>query len=210
MTKTARILTSALGLTALLLTSAHAETPYGVLKLGAFLPNGKGDTAPTVVDEGGLKDFDAGFNVEAGVGFYAAPYAAFEFGSGYYRSERNDDTPAGNKKYTLGTIPVTATAKFIIANDPFEFGIGAGVGYYFAAINYSDSSAGLDKDTHGTALGYHVVGNADYRISESVSLGAEIKWISAKPKIDLLITGNGDKNWEIGGTFLSLTAKYRF
>ena len=126
MTKTARILTSALGLTALLLTSAHAETPYGVVKLGAFLPNGKGDTQ--ITDEGGLKDFDTGFNVEAAVGFYVAPYAAFEFGSGYYRSERNDDTPAGNKKYTLGTIPVTATAKFIVANDPFEFGIGAGAG----------------------------------------------------------------------------------
>lgn len=210
MTKSARIPIIALGLTALLLTAAHAETTststYGVVKFGAFLPNGEGDTDN--VDEGGLKDFDSGFNAEVGVGFYPAPYAALEFGAGYYRSERNDDTPAGSRSYTLETIPVTATAKFIISNDPFEFGIGAGGGYYFASMDWDVANS--SGSTHGTALGYHIVGNADYRVSERVSIGAEIKWITAEPKIDLSITGAGDKKWEIGGTFLNLAAKYRF
>lgn len=195
-----------LAITLMLASAAQAETPYAAVKIGAFLPNGRGGTQAN--QEGGLKNFDSGFNFEGGVGFYVAPYAIFEFGTGYYRAERSDNIAGTSQNYTLGTIPVTATAKYIISNDPFEFGIGAGAGYYFAAIDWE--VANNSGSTHGTALGYHLVGNADYRLSEAVSIGAEIKWISAKPEIDLSLTGAGDKKWEIGGTFLNLAAKFRF
>ncbi len=206
MTNPARILAIALSLTALLFTSAHAENPYGVLKIGAFLPNGKGNNQTT--QEGGLKDFDTGFNAEAALGFYLAPYAVIEVGTGYYRSVRSDDIAGINQSYTLGTIPIIATAKFVIDNDPFEFAVGAGAGYYFAAVDWEVANS--TGSTHGTALGYHVVGSADYRLSETVSIGSEIKWHSAEPKIDLAIPGAGDRKWEVGGTTLNLTAKYRF
>jgi len=183
--------------------SAQAEDTYLAVKAGGFLPNGKGDAT----NQGGLKDFDTGYNMEVAIGFRPASYAAIEAASGFYTSERQDTVNGSSTKATIYGVPVTITAKGIIPLNKADFFVGAGAGYYFGVLDQSGQPR--SSSSHGNALGYHIVGGFDYNISEHYSLGSEIKWFSTKPEFDANNSGVKTK-WELGGTTLGLGMKYKF
>lgn len=183
--------------------SAQAEDTYLSVKVGGFLPNGKGDAS----SQGGLKDFDTGYNTELAIGFKPAPYAAIEVASGFYSAEKQDTVNGTSTKATIYGVPVTVTAKAILSASKADFFAGAGAGYYFGVLD--QSSPARDSSTHGNALGYHIVGGFDYNVSQRYSLGADIKWFSTKPEFDANNSGLKTE-WELGGTTLNLGMKYKF
>ena len=188
---------------------ALAEDSYLALKVGGFLPNGKGDAT----SQGGFKDFDTGYDVEVAFGFRPATYAAIELGSGFYSTQRQITATALREKATAYGVPVTATVKGILNLEKTDLFAGAGAGYYFGVLT-RDRTEGTQptqsSSSHGNALGYHLCGGFDYNLSDRYSVGAEIKWFSAKPKFDDA-TGTGNQvEWEFGGTVFNLGMKYKF
>jgi len=199
--------TSMLLLIMLLCPQAHADDNGGYLtfKAGAFLPNGNGETS------GDLKDYDTGFNVELAAGIKPAPYVAVEAAVGYYRTERSYNYNFDSTKPTDDTvsgIPLTLTIKGVIETEKADFFAGAGAGYYFCILDQETPT--LNMTQHGNALGYHVLGGMDYKLSEQIAVGGEAKWFATKPKFENINAIGQKIEWEMGGTTLNLTAKYRF
>lgn len=189
--------------------SIAEDGTYGAFRAGVFLPNSKGDAT----QQGGMSNFDAGYNMELAIGFRPASYAAIEIGTGFYSSSRDTQNAALGQSEKLNAygVPVTATAKGILSSGPFEFFAGAGIGYYFSLLEREATSGGIttNKSFHGNALGYHLVGGADYSLNERIALGAEIKWMSTRPDMDDF-SGTGKKKWEFGGTAMNVGVKYKF
>lgn len=184
-----------------------AESNYLVVKGGAFLPNGEGTAT-----QGGLNDFNTGYDVSIGVGYHPAPYAAVEASVGVYAVERTNSSLSASSRQEDTTkvqgVPVTLLLKGVLNADPFELAIGAGGAYVYASVE--NTVRNISETAHGSALGYVVTGSADYSINERVGIGAEIRWFSAKPTIDLPLTEGTSTRWDVGGTTLSVTGKYRF
>ena len=189
--------------------TALAEGTYAGIKVGGFMPNGKGDTT----NQGGLKDFDTGYNLELAVGFRPASYAAIEAGTGFYSASRDIAiTTTSREKSTIYGVPATITAKAVLPLERSEFFVGAGAGYYFSVLqrDSTNGASSRSSSSHGNALGYHLVGGFDYNLGERYSLGAEIKWFSTKPKFDDAGGTGSQTEWEFGGTTLNLGVKYKF
>jgi len=187
---------------------ALASDAYFAVKAGGFLPNGKGD----VNNQGGLKDFDTGFNGELAIGFKPAPYAAIEAGTGFYQAQRSIATAGFSEKSTIYGVPMTVTAKALLAMEKTQFFAGAGAGYYFGLLKRDQtvSATTTSSSTHGNALGYHVVGGFDYFLNDKWGIGAEIKWFACKPKFDDTTKPGTKAEWELGGTTMNLGLKYQF
>lgn len=190
-----------------------ADTAYVAVKAGVFFPNGKNENADKT--ENGFSNFDSGYNVELAVGFKPESYVAVELGTGMYSTEGKVNDLIRNSSYTAYGVPVTVTAKGILDLEKWELFAGGGIGYYFGFIdNKTNFVAGpvVDESSHGGAIGYHAVAGADYIIDKKVSVGAEFKWFSARPELELTNSGNvkAKSKWEIGGSVLNLGVKYIF
>jgi opacity protein-like surface antigen len=186
-----------------LAATANADDSYLALKGGGFLPNSKGSGG-----QGGLKDFDTGYNLEVAIGFRPASYAAIELGSGFYTTRRDTNAPTGNEKISAYGVPVTATAKGVLTTGPVDIFAGAGFGYYFTLFDREIPNK--KESMHSNALGYHLVGGVDYRLNEHYSLGTEIKWFSVKPEFDDFNTAGAKVKWDFGGTIFNIGMKYSF
>ncbi|MBI4822907.1 MAG: porin family protein [Nitrospirae bacterium] len=170
---------------------AQDAKSYVDLKLGAFYPNDKEDD--------GMAGFDTGPNLEVDFGYKLNKNFAVELGLGWYQSKSTEfsDEP------TVSAIPIILTAKGIlpVVDDKIEIFAGAGLGYY---MTKAKSEVGL-YSVSGNALGWHVVGGADYNISKQFALGLEAKWFTVKPEYDEL----GFKS-DVGGVITNLALKIRF
>jgi len=190
-----------------------AENSYVSLRAGAFSPNS---------DDNGLKDFDTGYNIEIAYGYKIMPNFAVEGGIGRYSTKREESVSgtsygvdySDSFSVTASVIPITATAKGIlpIADGKFELYGGAGLGYYLASSEYesktefegypelSTSTSGSDS---ANAFGFHVVGGADFNISETIAVGGEAKWFSVEPDF-------GGGSVKMGGIIFNAGVKYKF
>jgi outer membrane protein W len=191
-----------------------ADSSYLSVKGGVFLPNGR-DSG----DYKGFKYFDTGYNVDVAVGYRPESYAALEVGTGFYTAAGTVRTQDFTIDRTAYGIPVTLTAKGILEFTKLVLSAGAGLGYYqgFIENNISFASAvpPVNETNHGGALGYQAVLDADLKMSDRWLVGANFKWFSARPSIELKNVQNNQvvttkDKWEIGGTVINVGMKYLF
>ncbi|MCM0080815.1 outer membrane beta-barrel protein [Geomonas sp. Red32] len=213
MGKSARVI---LALALVLASAAGAsadETSYFSVKGGMFLPNGKGDAN----GQGGLKNLDSGYSAEVAVGYRPDTYAALELGTGFYTAHGSVTTADTSTTQTIYGIPVTATAKGILDTEKLQFFAGAGVGYYFTFIDnkvefFNGGIPTVQESSHGGALGYHVVAGGDWKLTKRFMIGADYKWFSVKPDLEVTTAQNAKvkSKWEMGGSILNVGLKYAF
>jgi len=167
------------------------ENSYVVFRAGIFSPNG---------DDKGLKDFDTGYNVELAYGYEIMPNLVVEGGIGRYSTKREES----GVTLTASAIPITATAKGILplVDGKFELSGGAGIGLYMATMEAEAGGTKVSNDAN--AFGFHLVGGADYNLSEHIAIGGEVKWISVTP--DFNTFGSG----KMGGLVVNAGLKYKF
>lgn len=197
--------------------AAHAgEGVYLSAKGGVFLPNGKDGG-----DYKGFKYLDTGYNFEVAAGYRMVPYAAVEVGTGYYTASGTvSNVGLDGVRYSIDRtaygVPVTLSAKGIMEFDKLMLSAGAGIGYYQGflenKITFSDAKPTINQTNHGSALGYQAMFDADFKVADNWLVGANFKWFSARPEIELTDQNNRttkDK-WEFGGTTVNLGVKYTF
>lgn len=193
---------------------ANGNDSYVAIKGGAFLPNSKDGS--TTSSNRGFGNFATGWNGEIAAGYRPESYAAVELGLGYFATDAtiSDATAGTNNKYKAFSVPVTVTAKGILPLGRLECFAGAGLGYWFGQVNYRHFAASgakdLERNVNAGAVGYQLVTGADYRVTERLDLGAEVKWASVKPEFDQVETAGTKVKWEFGGTNVNLVLKYRF
>lgn len=193
--------------------SVYAEgSGYVALKGGIFDPNDEDD---------GLKDFETGYNAEIAFGYRMNPNVAFEFGIGKYSSDFEESgfiiDVFGNVypaqiSFTASAIPVTATVKGIAptGGGVVDLYIGGGLGYYMAKIEADLEISGLGSASDSfdeEEVGFHVVGGAEFNVSENIALGLEAKWFTVEPEFDF----DGEKEKvEFGGAIFNGILKFSF
>ncbi len=190
-----------------------ADSSYFSAKGGIFLPNGR-DGA----DYKGFKFFDTGYSLDLAAGYRPEPYVAFEIGTGFYTTSGKETRASRVVDRTAYGVPVTLTAKGILDFEKIVLSGGAGIGYYFGLINstlndQTTPANNVSESNHGAALGYQVVADADFKISERWTAGAGFKWFSARPEIELTdptTLSRTKQKWEFGGMVMSLGLKYSF
>lgn len=199
-------------ITLLAVSTAAADSAYFSVKGGAFMPSGKEHGTAN-----SLKSFDTGYAAELAFGYRPESYAALELGTGVYSASGTVTDAVARSEKTLYGVPVTLTAKAILELEKLELFAGAGAGYYFTFIDQKLSFtnggiAPVDESSHGSALGYHLVAGGDLKLSENFRLGADFKWFSVKPDLELTDAQNVKKssNWDLGGTTVSLGFKYLY
>ena len=199
-------------------SAVAAEQTYLSARGGIFLPNGDDGG-----DYKGFKYFDTGYSVDVAVGYRPVSYAAFEFGTGFYSTSGEVNRSDFNIDRTFYGVPITLTVKGIIETDRLLLSAGAGAGLYqgymdnkidFNSGSYVDS---VDESNHGTAVGYQIMADADLKLSDRWTIGANFRWFTARPEIEMqnisperdrIITTKDD--WEIGGTTVNIGMKYFF
>lgn len=194
-----------------------ADSTYIAARAGIYLPNGRDGG-----DYKGLKYFDTGYDVEVAAGYRPVSYAAIEMGTGLYTASGKVNTADFAIDRTVYGVPVTLTAKGILEFEKLQLSAGAGIGYYQTfldnKISFTNGTiASVDQSNHGSALGYQAVFDADFKVSDHWQVGANFKWFSARPEIELqnpnaagtAIVTTKDK-WEVGGTTVNLGVKYSF
>ena len=190
-------------------TSCAIFLVLAVALIGAPSPAVAAEYSPSyMVLKGGLyspsKDFDFdtihferddGFVAEIAFGHYFLPFFATELGVGYFESKASPAVPPGESKFKV--VPITLTGKVPLPLGPIEpygeFGIGA----YITKIDISGTPSNFSSTTKGV-FGLHAGGGVNFNITPNVFLGAEGRYLWAKPsfggqdiKLDgFTVTGN--------------------
>jgi opacity protein-like surface antigen len=196
-------------------SASAADQTYVAARGGIFLPNGRDGG-----DYKGFKYFDTGYSFDIAAGYRPVSYAAVEVGTGLYTASGKITQPGFSIDRTAYGVPITLTAKGIIEFDKLILSGGGGIGLYQGFIDNKISFPGtpVDESNHGTAVGYQAVFDADFKLNEKWAVGANFKWFSARPEIELttvsqdgssLVRNSKDK-WEIGGTTVNIGVKYSF
>lgn len=168
-----------------------AEHPsnYMVLKGGLYSPSNDFDL------EGQHFNHDDGFVAEIAFGHYFVPMFALELGAGYFESKASPAVPPGDTKFKV--VPVTLTGKVLFPFgriEPYgEFGIGG----YITEADVSGTFTNFDGSSK-TVFGLHAGAGVNFDITQNVFLGAEGRYLWAKPswggtdiKLDgFTVTGN--------------------
>ena len=157
-----------LGMTPAALWAQGKETPvtaqkpsYGVLKLGAFLPESS---------DLGNQDAHTGFAGQLAFGYYANPYIAVEAGFGYFESKGTVSNV--DRKFSAWPLEVSARLVLPIAFvEPYLLG---GVGGYFTRAEIGN----LGKDS--IEFGYFGGGGLNFNLGKSYFIGAEAKYLVVK------------------------------
>jgi len=147
---------------------------YLVLKGGLYAPSQDPDIETVHFTQ---KD---GFVAEIAGGRYFGPFFATEFGVGYFQSKGSPAVEAGESKFQC--VPVTLTGKVLLPLGPFvepyaELGIGA---YITKAEASGTNIKNFDASTKGV-VGLHAGAGVNFNITPLVFLGAEGKYLWAKP-----------------------------
>ncbi len=194
-----------------------ADQTYVTARAGVFLPNGRDGG-----DYKGFKYFDTGYDLDIAVGYRPEPYAALELGTGFYTASGTVNRPNFVQDRTAYGVPVTLNAKGILEFEKLMLSAGAGVGLYQGfmenKINFTTGGISpVNETNHGTALGYQVVVDADLKLTENWAVGANFKWFTAKPEIEMKNINSTETDvqttkdkWEFGGTFVNVGVKYSF
>jgi len=188
-----------------------ADQTYVTARAGVFLPNGRDGG-----DYKGFKYFDTGYDLDIAVGYRPEPYAALELGTGFYTASGTVNTADFSIDRTAYGVPITISAKGILEFEKLMLSAGAGIGWYQGFLKnniaFTNATPSINETNHGSALGYQVMADADIKLTENWAVGANFKWFTAKPEIELKGTNNvstKDK-WEFGGTFVNVGVKYLF
>ncbi len=162
---------------------------YFVLKGGLYSPSKDFDLGATHFDR------DDGFVAEIAAGRYILPFLATELGVGYFESKSSPAVPPGEIKFKV--VPVTLTGKVPLLSGPIEPYGEFGIGGYITKAEVSGSFSNFTGSTKGV-FGLHAGGGVNFNIAPSVFLGAEGRYLWAKPswggqdiKLDgFTVTGN--------------------
>jgi opacity protein-like surface antigen len=168
-----------------------AENPsnYMVLKGGLYSPSKDFDIGAAHFE------LDDGFVAEIAVGHYFLPIFATELGVGYFESKASPAVPPGEVKFKV--VPVTLTGKVLLPFGPIEPYGEFGIGGYITEADVSGTIGNFTGSTKGV-FGLHAGGGVNFNITPSVFLGAEGRYLWAKPsfggqdiKLDgFTVTGN--------------------
>lgn len=168
-----------------------AEYPsnYVVLKGGLYSPSDDFDVDTTHFNH------DDGYVAEVAFGHYFMPMFALEGGVGYFESKASPAVPVGDTKFKV--IPLTLTGKVLFPIGPFEPYGEFGIGGYIAEADVSGTFSNFSGSTE-SVFGFHAGGGVNFNITQNVFLGAEGRYLWAKPswggtdiKLDgFTVTGN--------------------
>jgi opacity protein-like surface antigen len=195
-TTCAMFLVLAIALIGIASPASAAESPsnYAVIKGGLFSPSQDFDIGTTHFE------LDDGFVAELAVGHYIVPFFAAELGVGYFESKASPAVPPGETKFKV--VPVTLTGKVLFPFgliEPYgEFGIGA----YITKAEVSGTIGNLSSSTKGV-FGLHAGGGVNFNITPNVFLGAEGRYLWAKPSF-------GGQDIKLDGFTVTGNLGYRF
>lgn len=185
----------AMALFLLSVTPTHAKplaSNYAQLKIGGFFPQ-----------TSDLDNFDAGGNIEVGIGHRVAPGFAFEGNFGYFETEGTFNVPGvGSVDETFKVMPLTLSLKGQAFFDRFEPYAEAGIGVYFIKDEIDGTTLGSDSE-NDTQLGLHVGLGGNYNITPQVFLGVEGRYL-------WLRTDTFGVDVKLDGFFLTANLGYRF
>jgi opacity protein-like surface antigen len=173
-----------------------AENPsnYFVLKGGLYSPGQDFDVGAAHFE------LDDGFVAELAVGHYIVPFFAAELGVGYFESKATPAVPAGETKFKV--VPVTLTGKVLFPFGPIEPYGEFGIGGYITKVDVSGTIPNFSSSTKGV-FGLHAGGGVNFNITPSVFLGAEGRYIWAKPSF-------GGQDIKLDGFTVTADLGFRF
>jgi opacity protein-like surface antigen len=180
------------------MTTAHAKPlapNYAQLKIGGFFPQ-----------TNDLDHFDAGGNIEVGIGHRVAPGFAIEGNLGYFETKGTFNLPGiGSVDETFKVMPLTLSFKGQVFFDRFEPYAEAGIGVYFIKDELNGTVLGFSgsDSENDTQLGLHVGLGANYNITPQVFLGVEGRYL-------WLRTDTFGVNVQLDGFLLTANLGYRF
>jgi opacity protein-like surface antigen len=158
---------------------SQKNSSYTVLKGGVYSPSDTYDLDN--FNGGSTSHFDTktGFNGELAFGHYFLPIFGIELGAGYFESKGSPAAEPGSTK--LKVVPILASAKVFLPLGSIEPYGEAGIGAYFTKLEVSGnlgSFSGSSKVTYGVHAGVGL----NINLTDSVFLGAEGRYIRAKPE----------------------------
>ena len=192
------ILFIAMALFLLSVTPTYAKplaSNYAQLKIGGFFPQ-----------TNDLDHFDAGGNIEVGIGHRVAPGFAIEGNFGYFETKGTFNLPGiGSGDETFKVMPFTLSLKGQTFFDRFEPYAEAGIGVYFIKDEINGTIHGISgsDSENDTQLGLHVGLGGNYNITPQVFLGVEGRYL-------WLRTDTFGVDVKLDGFFLTANLGYRF
>ena len=173
---------------------------YVLLKGGLYSPSRSYDVDNFNGGSTTHLDSKTGFAGEVAFGHYFLPMFAIELGAGYFESKGSPAAEPGELK--LKVVPVIATAKVLVPIGPIEpyglFGIGA----YLTDVDVNGNLGELRSSTKIT-YGLHAGAGINFNITDTVFLGAEGKYLWARPSF-------GGKDLELDGFITTADIGFRF
>ena len=176
-------------------TAKPLGSNYAQLKLGGFFPQ-----------TNDLDNFDAGGDIEVGIGHLVAPGFAIEGNFGYFETKGDFNLPGiGSGNETFKVIPITLSLKGQAFFGQFEPYAEAGIGVYFIKDEISGTILGISgsDSENDTQLGLHIGLGGNYNITSQVFLGVEGRYL-------WLRTDTFDVDVKLDGFFLTANLGYRF
>jgi len=156
---------------------AEGFADYTVLKYGIYSPSAEYDLDNINVDS------KTGFDAEIAFGHYYHPMFAMELGGGYFESEGSPAAQPGETK--LQVVPILLTAKAFLPIGTIEPYGEFGIGYYITELKVRGLSgplSNISSEREGV-VGFHAGAGLNINITPAVFIGAEGRYLWAKPKI---------------------------
>ncbi len=192
------ILLIAMALFLLPMAPAYAKplaSNYAQMKIGGFFPQ-----------TNDLDNFDAGGNIEVGIGHRVAPGFAIEGNFGYFETKGKFVLPGfASGDETFKVMPITLSLKGQTFFDRFEPYAEAGIGVYFIKDEINGTILGISgsDSENDTQLGLHVGLGGNYNITPQVFLGVEGRYL-------WLRTDTFGVDVKLDGFLLTANLGYRF
>ncbi len=152
---------------------------YAVIKGGGYSPSESYDLNNFNGGSTTHLDTKTGFDGEIAVGHYFMPIFGIEVGIGYFESKGSPAAEPGSTK--LKVVPVLVSAKLFLPLGPIEPYGEAGIGHYFTDLDVSGNLGSFSGSSKGT-YGVHLGAGLNFNLTDSFFLGAEGRYIWAKPE----------------------------